>query len=412
MVMGKQFILQLDDMAHGGDAVGRHEGKVFFVPYGVPGELVRVEITRDKGRYGHARLLEILEPSPQRVRPPCPYFGTCGGCQWQHIAYGAQLAYKQDILRTQLQRIAGLPNPVVQPTLGMADPWHYRNHMQFSVSQDGQLGLIAADRSNWVVPIEQCLIMHALLQEMFDALDIELPGLLRLSLRAGINTGEQLIIFEMEDDQPPEVEVDLPLSCVLLRSDETPVILVGSPHIHEHLAGRRYRISAPSFFQVNTQQAETLVSLSSTYLSPRPEDTILDLYCGVGTLSLGLAANAKQVIGIESSESAILDAQRNALEVDNAAFIHGLAEEVLPTLDIAGPLVVVDPPRIGVDKAALDALLSLEPPRIVYVSCDPATLARDIKALVGFGYHLHQVQPVDMFPQTYHIECVAVLEQR
>ncbi len=410
--MGKPFILQLEDMAHGGDAVGRHEGKVFFVPYGVPGELVRVEVTRDKGRYGHARLLEVLEPSPQRVQPPCPYFGTCGGCQWQHIAYEAQLAYKKDVVGTQLQRIAGLSNSVVQPTLGMADPWHYRNHMQFSVSAEGQLGLIAASSSDWVVPIEQCLIMHALLQETFDALDIELPGLLRLSLRAGVKTGEQMIIFEMEDDQPPEVEVNLPISCILLLSDETPVILVGSPHIHEELAGRKYRISAPSFFQVNTQQAETLVSLVSAFVSPSPEDTVLDLYCGVGTLALGLAANAKQVIGIESSEAAIVDAEKNALDLGNVAFIHGAAEEVLPTLDAAGPLVVVDPPRTGIDKAALAALLSLEPRRIVYVSCDPATMARDIKAVTGSGYHLREVQPVDMFPQTYHIECVALLEHR
>ena len=202
------------------------------------------------------------------------------------------------------------------------------------------------------------------------------------------------------------------LSCILLLSDKTPVTLVGSPHILEQLAGRKYRISASSFFQVNTQQAGTLVSLVSAYLNPSPEDTIVDLYCGVGTLSLGLAARAKQLIGIESSEAAVVDAQSNALDVGNTTFIHGLAEEVIPALDTAGPLVVVDPPRTGVDKAALAALLGLEPRRIVYVSCDPATLSRDIKVLAESGYQLQEVQPVDMFPQTYHIECVALLVRR
>ena len=218
--MGERLIVQLEDMAHGGDAVGRHEGKVIFIPYGIAGESVRVEITRDRERFAHARLLEVLVASPQRVQPPCPYFGTCGGCQWQHIQYGSQLEYKQGIVRTQLQRIAGLSDIVVRPTLGMADPWHYRNHMQFNSSRDGRLGLMAAG-SHQVVPIDHCLLMHPLLEEMFDSLDIELFGLQRLSLRAGVNTGEQMIIFETEDDQPPEVEVDLPLSCALLLSDGT-----------------------------------------------------------------------------------------------------------------------------------------------------------------------------------------------
>ena len=407
--MGERLIVQLEDMAHGGDAVGRHEGKVIFIPYGIAGESVRVEITRDRERFAHARLLEVLVASPQRVQPPCPYFGTCGGCQWQHIQYGSQLEYKQGIVRTQLQRIAGLSDIVVRPTLGMADPWHYRNHMQFNSSRDGTMGLMAAG-SHQVVPIDHCLLMHPLLEEMFDSLDIELSGLQRLSLRAGINTGEQMIIFETEDDQPPEVEVDLPLSCALLLSDGTSATLVGSPYIHERIADRRYRISAPSFFQVNTQQAETLVLLVATYLRPGPENTILDLYCGVGTLALGLAARVNQVIGIESNAVAIADAEANAIGVENAVFAHGPVEDVLPTLDVGAPIVVMDPPRTGLDQRALSAVVDLAPVRIVYVSCDPATLARDVKRLVASGYQLCEVQPIDMFPQTYHIECVAVLD--
>jgi 23S rRNA (uracil1939-C5)-methyltransferase len=291
----------------------------------------------------------------------------------------------------------------------MADPWHYRNHIQFSVSEDGNLGLMAAG-SHRVVPIARCLLMHPLLEEVFEALDIELLGLQRLSLRAGINTGEQILIFEMEDDQPPELEVNVPLGCVLLLSDGSVATLVGSPFIHERVADRIFRISATSFFQVNTAQAEVLVSLVSANLSPGPADVIVDAYCGVGTLSLGLASQVQLVVGIESSDAAIADASANASATDNVQLTHGQVERVLPTLDVRAPLVVVDPPRTGLGKATMSALLGLAPSRLVYVSCDPATLARDIKELVGSGYHLGPVQPVDMFPQTYHIECVAVLE--
>lgn len=407
--MGKQLNVQLTSMAHGGEAVGHYEGKAIFVPYGIPGESVRVEIVQDKGRFAHARLLEVLSASPHRVQPPCPYFGVCGGCHWQHVAYAAQLEYKRSIIQTQLQRIAGLPNAMAHPTLGMADPWHYRNHVQFSVSEDGQLGFMAAN-SHKVIPIEHCLLLHPLLEELLDAMDIELPGLQRLSLRAGIHTGDQMIIFEMESDQPPELEVDLPVSCVLLLSDGTPVTLLGSSCIREQVAGRMYRISAPSFFQVNTHQAEALVSQVCTYLSAGPEHTVLDAYCGVGVFALSLAATAKRVLGIESNAAAIADAQANAAGMDNVSFLCGRVEEVAPTLAISTPLLVVDPPRTGLDRQALSALVQLAPTRIVYVSCDPATLARDVKSLLASGYHLREVQPIDMFPQTYHIECVAVLD--
>jgi len=408
--MGEELVIQLADMAHGGDAVGRHEGKAIFVPYGIPGESVRVEILRDRGRFAHARLREVLSASAQRVQPPCPYFRVCGGCQWQHLSYDSQLKYKRSIVHAQLQRIAGIHKPIVQPTLGMMDPWRYRNHVQFAVTRDGNLGFMAASSHN-VVPIDRCLVMHPLLQEAFDSLDIELPDLHRLSLRAGINTGDQMIIFELTSDQPPELELDLPISCVLLLSDGTPITLAGSPHIHEQALGRSYRISSSSFFQVNTAQAEKLISLVADYLSPKSDSVVVDVYCGVGTFGLALAGQAKQVIGIESSSSAITDARANAADVDNAIFVEGSVAIVAPTLNVASPLVVVDPPRTGLDKKALSALVNLGPSRLVYVSCDPATLARDIKSLIASGYRLREVQPVDMFPQTYHIECVAALDR-
>lgn len=408
--MAQQLTLSLTDMAYGGEAVGRFEGKAIFVPYAIPGETVQVQVVSDKGRFARARLLEVTTPSPHRVSPPCPYFGVCGGCQWQHVEYRAQLDYKRSIVVSQLQRIAGVVDAQVRPTLGMENPWHYRNHVQFSVSKDGQLGFMAAG-SHQVVAIEGCALMHSLLEELYDCLDIEFPGLRRLTLRAGINTGERMIVLETDEDEPPEVEVGLPVSFVLLLSDGTPVTLLGSPHIHEQLAGRMYRLSAPSFFQVNTQQAEALVSLVRTYLNATARDMVLDAYCGVGTFALALAETAGQVVGIESSAAALTDAEANAAGVDNVRFVRGSVAQSLSRLDPGATLAVLDPPREGAGAEVVAALVRLGVERIAYVSCDPATLARDVKAMLAANYALREVQPVDMFPQTYHIESVALLER-
>ena len=404
------MIVRLDDMAHGGAAVGRHEGKVVFVPYGIPGELARVEMVKDKGRYAHARLVEILEPSPERVEPPCPYFGRCGGCHWQHVAYEAQLRYKQAIIRSQLERISGLPSVSVSAPMGMSEPWRYRNHMQFGARPDGRLGLIASG-GHRIVPIEHCLLMHPLLADVFDSIDIDVPDLLRVSLRAGVHTGEQMVVLEMADDLVPDIEIDLPVSCVLLLADGTPLTLVGYPYVHERLSDLTLRVSATSFFQVNSVQAESLVTLVSAYLDPAPGSTLVDAYCGVGTLSLGLAPKVEQLIGVDTSATAIADAQKNAEGIRNAQFFCGRLPEVAAILTDEELSVVVDPPRSGLDKETFSALVDLKPSRIVYVSCDPATLARDIRRLTESCYRLCRVQPVDMFPQTYHIESVALLDR-
>ena len=408
--MGEELTVELTDMAHGGEAIGRHEGKVIFVPHAIAGEQVRVRVVQDRGRFAHARLLEVLSPSTSRVKPPCPHSGLCGGCHWQHISYAAQLEHKRSIVAGQLGRIAGVRDIEVQPTLGMVDPWRYRNHAQFHVSSSGQLGFMAA-QSHKVVSIERCLIIHPLLEELFDALEMELPGLTGLSLRAGINTGEQMIVFEMAEDQAPDVEVTLPVSCVLLLSDGTPVTLLGSPHIHERIAERVYQLSAPSFFQVNTSQAEVLVQHVCSTVRAEPGDVIIDAYCGVGTFALALAPMAGEVVGIESSATAMADARVNASEVGNVRFLEGAIESVLPTLEVVDPVVILDPPREGLGRGVFASLLAMSPRRIVYVSCDPATLARDLKGLLAGGYSLRNVQPIDMFPHTYHIETVAVLER-
>ena len=399
-------------MAHGGDALGRHEGKVIFAPYAIPGEAALVEIVEDKGRYARARLVEILSPSPHRVDPPCPHFGPgkCGGCQWQHIAYPAQLELKAMVVRDQLVRLGRLPDVPVKPTIPSPSPWRYRNHVQFSVGNDGRLGFVATDGRR-VESIEVCYLLHPLLDELFAALDLELPGLARLSLRAGVNSGDLMMIFETHDDLPPALESDLPISCVLLLSDGAHVNLIGDNHITEEAAGRRFRVSAPSFFQVNTAAAEELIRVVGEYLAPSGDETLLDAYCGVGTFALSLADKVSHVIGIEEAASAVADARLNASELANVEFIEGSVEATLPRLDRPIDLAVLDPPRQGCRPEALKVLIELTPRRIVYVSCDPATLARDARRLAEGGYKLVEVQPVDMFPQTYHIESVALWER-
>jgi len=397
--------IELESMAHGGQALGHSAGKVMFCAGALPGEVVHARVVQDRKRWARLELLEVLRPSPQRVEPPCPYFGACGGCQWQYAAYPAQLEYKRAIVVDQLQRLGGIPRPPVLPTRGMADPWAYRNHAQFAVDARGELGFQAA-HSHQIVPIAHCPLLHPLLDELHAALDVDWPDLHRLSLRAGIRTGERMVILEMTGKDVPEIETELPVS-LILRTGGSDVVLIGDGAIYELLAERRYRISASSFFQVNTPQAETLVQAVRRYLEPEPDDVVLDLYCGVGTFGLALAADVARVIGVEEHPVAIADARANAGD-DAALYLQGRAEAVLPGLDARITKAVLDPPRRGCRPAAMHALLALQPERIAYVSCDPATLARDAAALTGGGYHLVEVQPVDLFPQTYHVESVSL----
>lgn len=404
------FTLKLTQIAHGGPALGRHNGKVFFVPYALPGETVAVEVETSKKGWARARLVEVVEPSPDRVVAACPHFGpdACGGCQWQHISYSAQLAYKTEVVRDQLSRLGGLTEVPVRATRPVGDPWGYRNHVQLHVSSGG-LGYVSADLQG-VEPINTCPIMHPLVAELFDELDIEIEGLERLSLRAGVNTGQQLVIFETSDDEPFELMVDRPVSCVLMLSDGTPVTLVGNAHLVERVAGFEFRVSAGSFFQVNTAGAEVLVDTVAGYLSPHPHETLLDLYCGVGLFSLALASRIGQVIAVEGHSGAVADARFNIklAGIDNVTIIEDDVERALTNLELAVQAAIVDPPRSGCGPDVVAALVALRPERLVYVACDPATLARDAKSLTSAGYNLVEVQPLDLFPQTYHVESVGL----
>ncbi len=412
--MNRVLELDLTQMAHGGEALGRApDGRVVFVGYALPGERVRARLTDVRKRWARGVAEAVLRPSPDRVEPPCPHFGpqACGGCQWQHAAYEAQLRYKTAIVREQLRRLGKLDDGAVRPCIGMAEPWHYRNHVQLRVDEAGRLGFVRADGQG-IEPIETCLIMNPAVHDLFHQLEADFPALRRVALRGSTRTGDRMVILETDEDEPPEVEVDFPVSVVLVLGDGTPVTLVGSPYIYEEVAGRRWRVSATSFFQVNTEMADRLVELVREAAAPLYGiETVIDAYAGVGTLGISLAPDAGHVILVEANPVAVEDARANAADGDNVSWVEGATEEVLPAWEGPRPdLVVLDPPRAGCAPAVLEALTALRPKKIVYVSCDTATLARDLGRLVRGGFALRWVQPLDMFPQTYHVETVTLLE--
>jgi 23S rRNA (uracil1939-C5)-methyltransferase len=421
------ILLDTTAIAHGGEALGHHAGKIVFVPFTLPGERVRARIVDEKERWARAELVEVVTAADDRVEPPCPYFGPglCGGCQWQHIDYERQLALKQEVVADQLRRLGHLPDPPVRLTLPAGEPYGYRNHVQLAVGSDGKLGF-AGTNSREIIAVDRCLLLHPLLDELHAAIqfgDEEEPSagaaiwLRRVSLSAGIATGQQMLLFETREGAPPELEVDLPISCAFLDRDGQAQPMIGPPYVEDVVAGRTYRISASSIFQVNTAGAEVLVDLVRRYLEPGPGDCLLDAYCGVGLFGLALSGQVGSVVGIEESPQACEDFAWNARDLDptQVTLHEGPVTEVLSAwLDQEGEaprridLAVIDPPRSGAGGVVLQALARLGPRRIAYVSCDPATLARDVEHLQAGGYRLIEVQPVDMLPQTFHVESVSL----
>jgi len=412
--------LDLTGMAHGGSAIGRHEGRAIFVPYGIPGEQVQVRIVQDKGRFAIAELVEVLVPSSNRVEPPCPYFGAgqCGGCQFQFIDYANQLTLKHQIVRDQLARIGALPEVIVHPTIPSPMPYGYRSHATFHVAPNKQLGFIKTDHRT-VVPVDECLLLSPILSGVFEEAHTQkFTSDARIRLQAG--SDNQVIQFTMGSiiDDVTEPLLEKPA----LRPNQkqntrkpanTPTTAPESPDkpfgsdVYYQIKERLFRCSAGSFFQVNLVQAEKLVDLVLERLNLSGDEHVLDLYSGVGLFTAFLAAHSAQVAAVEFFAPAVADARHNLSDQTNVEFHMGKIETILPKFKNDYQAAVVDPPRAGMDASALDALINIKPHQIVYVSCDPATLARDAKRLTGAGYILQDVQPVDMFPQTYHIECVA-----
>ncbi|OQY28318.1 MAG: hypothetical protein B6I38_09300 [Anaerolineaceae bacterium 4572_5.1] len=386
------------------------DGRAVFIPYALPGEKVNIRLVEDKKRYARAELLEVLEPAPERISPKCPHFTKCGGCHYQHMPYPEQLKAKKATLHDQLTRLGKFQNPPIQDIVPSPAQWNYRNHIQFHLSPEGKLGFLAP-RSKRVIPIQECHLPDNLLTALWPVLDLEfIPGLKRISLRSGEGDEDALLIIESSEPQPSfEFNVDIPLSA-LYKGPENEVLLAGDEFTILEAGGFPFVVSAGAFFQTNIAQAENMVAHLLETLPLTETTTLVDAYCGVGLFSVFLAPEVEKLIGIEANPIAAEDFMYNLAEFPQVEFYDSPVGEILPNLEDAPDVVVVDPPRGGLDSPTLDGILKLRPHTVAYISCDPSTLARDALHLTQGGYTLKQVTPFDMFPQTYHIESISIFE--
>jgi 23S rRNA (uracil1939-C5)-methyltransferase len=362
------------------------DGRVVFISFAAPGELVEAAIERSHNDYLEAVVVRIIEPSPHRTEPPCELFGQCGGCQLQHITYAEQLRAKEEVVREQLRRIGRLDEAAVRPIVGAEHPWAYRNHLRFSTGRMyGDLGFIRRG-GRALMKVESCPIADPWLNERLGELQGHGRGLHQVQMRRSPATGDYLVYPEMPGAPFP----------------------TGQDSYRESLAGHEFQVQASAFFQVNAAQAEQMVRLVGSAL-PRQGRLLVDAFAGVGTFAVIFAGRFERVIAIEESRQASADAEVNIRVTPNVEMRAGKVEEILPFLDAAPDAVLLDPPRPGCAPAVLEAIARFRPARVVYVSCNPSTLARDLRLLVDSGYTLDHVTPLDMFPQTGHIECVSQL---
>ncbi len=474
------FDVDIEDMSEDGEGIGKVDGYTLFVKDAVIGDRARVKVMKTKKTYGYARLMEVLEPSSDRVAPVCPVAGPCGGCQLQALSYERQLAFKEEKVRNQLKRIGGFEHPPVLPAIGMEHPFGYRNKAQFPIGRNKEGRIIAgfyAGRTHSIIETPRCYlgspvneeILHIIISWMEEhhIQPYEEEGHRGLVRHVLIRTGERIVAAgagaekanstasatQSEDGQnhhqaPRQIMVcliingkKLPHAEELVKrllavpgmtsisyninTERTNVILgkevrhlYGNGYITDTIGDIRYRISPQSFYQVNPEQTANLYGTALEYAGLTGDEIVWDLYCGTGTITLFLAQKAREVRGVEIVPAAIEDANANAAAngITNAQFYVGKAEEILPQVyekeRVRADVIVVDPPRKGCDQTLLDTILEMEPTRVVYVSCGPATLARDLKILCAEKYELVKVQPVDMFAQTVGIENVALLVRK
>ena len=401
----REETLTLESFAYGGDCFGRlSDGKAIFVPFAYPGERVSIRVAVEKRGFARGEVAEVLEASPDRISPRCLHFSDCGGCHYQHMPYARQLAAKTEILRDQLQRIGKLTDPQVKPAIASPQPWNYRNHVQFHLAENGKLGFVALDQS--LLPITECHLPEGDLIDLWQQIDIEaIPGLNRVSFRAGADE-DWMVILESDDPEPLELDLDLPGS-VIYSGPGGSLVLAGDDHIIIEVLSRPFRVSAESFFQVNTPMAEKMVSHLLDHLKIQGQETLMDAYCGVGLFSAFLAPKVARLIGIEAHPQACEDFVINLDDFDNVELYEAPIEEALTALTVQPDILVVDPPRAGLGRQTLEGISILKPRQIAYISCDPATLGRDARFLTEMGYQLRQITPFDLFPQTYHIESIS-----
>lgn len=445
--VGQQLELCVESITHEGEGVARHQGYTVFVPEALPGDRVVAEVISTRKQYGRALPLAVLQASPDRVDAPCPYYDRCGGCQLMHADYPAQRRYKADQVYSALKRIGGFGDVPVPPVLGMQEPWLYRNKAHLPVGRE--CGALIAGfyerRSHRLVDVQSCLIQAeannlALQASRQVAVEFGMStydeanhtGLLRsMLIRSSLATGELMIVYVVNAPELPcakEMGERLAALAPGLVSFQYNVntrpgntllgprteLVYGRDHIVDELLGLSFKVSPRSFYQVNPEQTAVLYETARQFAGLTGGESVIDLYCGVGTIGLSMARGAARVTGIEVVPEAVEDARQNALlnGITNARFLCGTAEVEMPRLVAEAErfdVVLLDPPRAGCEKALLDAVIATDPAKVVYVSCNPATLARDAKYLAEHGYALRQVQPVDMFPHTTHVETVVLI---
>lgn len=448
--MGQKYTVPVVGLGSSGEGVAKYNEFTIFIPNALPAEQVEVKITQVKKNYAKGVLTNIITPSAMRTQPRCDLYESCGGCQLQHASYQSQLELKRQIVVDAVTRIAKIPDVTIYPAIGDAEGWYYRNKMQFPVGvSKGNLAIgCYAQGSHNIIDTQHCYIQHELnnvivnkVRAILTKLHISAydettgSGIVRHILgRVGTATGEVMVVLVTATKELPqqariieELRAAIPnLVSVVhnINSKKTNVILGnitmtlwGKDTIDDCIGDFRFKISARSFFQVNTKQAHTLYSKAVEYAGLTGNETVIDAYCGTGTVTLFLAQAAAKVYGIEIVEPAIADAKDNARhnQVNNVEFIAADAVDIMPKLYKQGvrpQVVVVDPPRAGCDPKVLETFVAMNPERIVYISCNPASLARDLGLLAEHGYVTAKIQPVDMFPQTFHVECVALIERK
>ncbi len=448
-IKNNHYVLDIQDIGVNGEGIGKLEGFTFFVDKALPNETVEIIATKLKKSYGYGKLVNIITPSPDRVEPVCQVAGRCGGCSLQHLLYSAQLKFKTNKVAQNLARIGSFENIEVLPAIGMDKPIRYRNKAQYPVSViDGKLVCgFYANHSHRVIPCEDCLINHEDNKDIINAIkafmnscrltaynEEEHKGFLRhIVIKNSVHTDEAMVClvvnaksFKYKKELITALSAFNTIKSIVIsyNTDKTNVILgktteviYGKETITDYIDSLKFNISPLSFFQVNPEQTEKLYRTALDFADLKGEETVIDAYCGIGTISLFLAQRAKKVYGVEIVPEAISAAKENAKlnNIDNTEFYVGKSEEIVPMLNkekgITPDVMVVDPPRKGCEESLLKLMLDMSPDRIVYVSCDSATLARDLKILCADKYEIKKVQPVDMFPHTPHVECVVLMSR-
>ena len=426
----KTIKVKIESMANGGAGMGVDGDKrPFFIPYTIPGETVTATVTMEKKGFSRARLDEILAFSPDRVEPRCTHFGVCGGCHFQHINYEAQLKYKREVVHEQLARIGGVETDAstplstsVRPTVPHPSPWAYRIDVELSPIKSDS-GVSSAESTSklgfWspserrVIPIEHCPLIDPRLQQLWDDVDLSLPDLRKLTLRVGTD-GDLLAAFEVDDVEPPDIQVDFPLSVAIVMPDKTAASLIGDHYLLQTVNDRPFRVSPGCFFHPSPVMAGKMVEAVMAYADLGDGGNVLELYSGVGMLTAFLAEKASAIATVESNPDAADDMAANLAAFDNITLYNGVVTEVLDMLDLGSPpdVVVVNPPRGGMGKTAVKLTAATHPQRIIYVSSDIATLARDAKLFDRFGFRMAEIRPFDMTPHHYQVDTVALFVRK